>query len=283
MINVRNLKLRVEADDYLGFKKKLKLQGKELNPMPPELFHLTDLEVLEASPERESCLDFSLRDLPRDIGRLTNLRILILDTGSLTMLPAEIGYLIYLERLYLSNNDLRNLPPEFSKLENIRSLHLANNEFRDFPLEICCLENLEFLDMTDNKIKAIPQEIQLLTKMTSFLFYCNKLRKVPMGLCKLKLLRTLWLGKNKLRKLPHFFGRLSNLDWGEFYKSANIDENPLMRPPVEVARQGPAAIRRFFDDRGKGWDGVNESEDEDEWVPLSDSDDDDNGGVSNFF
>ena len=32
-----------------------------------------------------------------------------------------------------------------------------------------------------------------------------------------------------------------------------------------------------------GWDGVNESEDEDEWVPLSDSDDDDNGGVSNFF
>ena len=178
MINVRNLKLRVEADDYLGFKKKLKLQGKELNPMPPELFHLTDLEVLEASPERESCLDFSLRDLPRDIGRLTNLRILILDTGSLTMLPAEIGYLIYLERLYLSNNDLRNLPPEFSKLENIRSLHLANNEFRDFPLEICCLENLEFLDMTDNKIKAIPQEIQLLTKMTSFLFYCNKLRKV---------------------------------------------------------------------------------------------------------
>ena len=62
---IKQLRLRIEIDNsqYPG-KKKLKIKGKELKSIPPELFLLNnDIEILDLSPEREACLFYHLDEV----------------------------------------------------------------------------------------------------------------------------------------------------------------------------------------------------------------------------
>ncbi|KAK2191645.1 hypothetical protein NP493_48g02031 [Ridgeia piscesae] len=251
MINATRLrKLRMEIDvdkrSYPGLKR-LKIRGRDLMQLPLELFSITELEVLDLSPERESSLAFSVMRVPSAIGRLVNLRVLMLDTNELTELPVELGTLSNLERMSLSNNHLSCLPPGFDRLRNMRSLHAANNAFSEFPTSICQLTELEFLDLSDNKLVAIPDDVSNLTNLQTFLLFMNNLSAVPDSICRLVGLRVLWLGSNNLVELPREFGRLKSLDWGHSHtSSAAIDGNPLRRPPVEVCRHGIDAITSYF-------------------------------------
>jgi len=68
LVDAKQLKifrLRIETDDpeYVGLKK-IKIRGKELNALPPELFHVLELQVLDLSPERESCINYRLLEMP---------------------------------------------------------------------------------------------------------------------------------------------------------------------------------------------------------------------------
>ena len=83
--------------------------------------------MLDLSPEREACIDIHLIGVPPDIGNLTNLRVLMLDTNQLSELPREIGQLSQLERISVSNNLLARLPDSISNLGRLESLHAANN------------------------------------------------------------------------------------------------------------------------------------------------------------
>lgn len=69
MTNV-SLRLYIETDDteYPGLKR-LKLQGKDLENVPAELFMLRELQVLDMSPERQPSLTYKLLELPSDIGK----------------------------------------------------------------------------------------------------------------------------------------------------------------------------------------------------------------------
>ena len=107
--------------------------GKDLDDLPNTIFQLKELQVLDLSPEREACIDFHMADLPPSIGNLVNLRVLMLDTNSLSYLPTEICLLENLQQLSLSNNFVKELPKEMEKLANLTSVHLSNNLFKVFP------------------------------------------------------------------------------------------------------------------------------------------------------
>lgn len=244
------LHLRIFKDPVFQLKC-LKISGRELTEPPPELFELRQLEYLALSPERESGINFRLLKVPKNIGELSQLRILSLDTNELSDLPEEIGKLKNLERLALSNNLLTTLPSTFSDLQNMKHLHLANNYFKIIPPCVYSMLNLEFLDASDNKIVRLSEDIGALVGMETLLLLYNLLETVPESLSKCVNLRHLWLGNNRLRCLPSNFGELTKLDWEFHANSANIDGNPLLRrPPVDVCRQGPDAIRDYF--RGNG-------------------------------
>ncbi|KAG2464915.1 leucine-rich repeat protein lrrA-like [Polypterus senegalus] len=244
-----NWKYRIERDSREEGKRKLKLQGKELLAVPLNIFDMEELEVLEMTPERESCLTYRMEFVPREIGQLRNLCVLNLDTNELKVIPAEIGLLEKLERLTLSNNFLSFLPKEISRLQKLTSLHMANNHFRELPLQICQLKNLIFLDASDNKIKVIPHHIQNLAKLETLLLFFNRLEMLPDTFCNLRNLRTLWLGKNKIRRLPRRFGDLVKLEWRDEQCSSNFEENPLEHPPIAVCRSGIKGIKNYF----SGW------------------------------
>ncbi|KAJ7338164.1 hypothetical protein JRQ81_010801 [Phrynocephalus forsythii] len=239
-------KYLVEHDPQYEGGKKLKLEGKELMSVPRQLFSLEGLQVLEMSPERESCLRYRMDSIPHEIGDLKNLTLLYLDTNNLKEVPVEIGSLVKLERLTLSNNNLTSLPEEISGLQRLRSLHLANNNLVELPPPLCQLRNLVFLDVTDNHISSFPDTIDQLQKLETLLLLFNHLKCLPRGICYLMSLRTLWLGHNQLKELPSSFGKLVHLDWGWNYSSCNFEGNPLEHPPPEVCSGGPAAIRQYF-------------------------------------
>ncbi|KAL4235701.1 hypothetical protein ACF0H5_004094 [Mactra antiquata] len=246
---LKELRLRVETNDPHFFgQKKLKMRGKDLKAIPHVLFTMIELEVLDLSPERESCLAFRLPLVPPSIGRLINLRVLMLDTNELYSLPKEICLLQSLERISLSNNYLTSLPHGFGRLPQLRSIHASNNKFEAFPLEVCDIKVLQFLDLSDNLLMSVPDEISKLVNLRTLLLNYNKLIKLPDALCELVDLECLWLGNNRLRELPHNFGQLVRLDWGYRYTSSVLEMNPLMHPPIEICRMGPHKINEYFKD-----------------------------------
>lgn len=235
-----------EHDPKYEGKKKLKISGRDLASVPAQVFGLDQLQALEMSPERESCLRYRMELLPREISRLKNLTHLYMDSNNLKKIPAEIGTLRHLERLTLSNNHLSSLPPEMGALQRLHSLHLANNSLTHLPAALCQLRSLTFLDLSDNKIRIIPSSIRQLEKLETLLLLFNSLENLPEDVCLLRNLRTLWLGNNRLRSLPPRFGELVNLDWGYNYCSCNFEGNPLESPPPEVCSRGSKGIRDYF-------------------------------------
>lgn len=226
-------------------KKKLKISDRELLSVPTQVFGLEQLQVLEMSPEQESCLRYRMELLPQEIGHLRNLTCLYVDSNNLKKIPAEIGTLSCLERLTLSNNSLSSLPAEMGALQRLQSLHLANS-LTELSAPLCQQRSLTFLDVSDNKIDTMPSSIRHLEKVETLPLLFNLLESLPDDVCLLRNLYTLWLGNNHLQSLPATFGELVNLDWGYKYCSCSFEGNPLESPSPEVCSRGPEWIRDYF-------------------------------------
>ena len=245
---LKKLRLRIDMDDPLYPRmKKLKIRGKDLGRLPREIFLIDELEVLDLSPERESCLYYRLTEVPPGIGKLINLRVLMLDTNEIAEVPPEICLLTSLERLSLSNNMLTSLPDAFSSLTNIRSLHVSNNRLEKFPTPILELPLLTFLDLADNELVELPESISNLKGLQTLILFINKLTRLPESICDLPNLRCLWIGDNNIKRLPRNFGNLRLLDWGHRHtQSTVVDGNPMQNPPIDVCKRGVQAIARYF-------------------------------------
>jgi Leucine-rich repeat (LRR) protein len=179
--------------------KRLNLAGNKFTDLPPEIGNLTNLKglnigsnpIIYLPDELKTFLekidirtdmpldhyfnskritklglsDYELRDVPSEIGKLTNLKKLSLEDNKLTELPSEIGKLTNLTRLDLSRNIFADLPPEIGKLTNLTRLDLSRNVFADLPPEIGKLTNLTKLDLKENHFTTLPSEIQNFTNL----------------------------------------------------------------------------------------------------------------------
>ncbi|KAL3310004.1 hypothetical protein Ciccas_011437 [Cichlidogyrus casuarinus] len=241
--SVRGLRHLIEENDcnYPGMKK-IKIQGKDLTNLPLELFNLTEIQVLDMSPEREACLYYKLPHIPPAIGdtRLENLKVLLLDTNDLKVIPPELCQLKFLQKLCLSNNNLKELPREFTNLVNLQSLHLANNSIEFFPIEILRLINLRFLDLSTNALREIPGLIEKLSNLEALLLYNNHLDRLPPEIGLLTKLSCFWIGNNRIQYLPETICNLKRLNWSKTNcVSATLDGNFLISPPKEVISGSP--------------------------------------------
>ena len=210
------------------------------------------LTSIELSPDRQSCLDYRLERLPKNINAFKNLRELKLDTNDLKELPVQIGELNRLERLSLSNNYLKALPDQtFSKLVNLKSLHLSNNQFETIPNSVFSLKALEFLDLTSNKIKKIDKNIsKLQNTLKSLLLYDNMIEDM-INIQDLLVLDSIWIGKNKIKCLPLSITNIKTLDWKNRYLPLILDNNPITEPPLSICKQGFDTIRNWYEDKNR--------------------------------
>lgn len=156
-------------------------------------------------------------ELPKEIGNLSELRILNLAQNSLSGLISEtISKLIKLEDLNLSQNDLTgNILIEISKLQNLRTVDISKNKFfGEIPKTVANLRKLEIFDISDNSfVGELPRELFRLQKLSKLDLHGNYFSgPLPRYIGNLIQLTYLDISRNQLSEnVPKEIGKLINL------------------------------------------------------------------------
>ena len=172
-------------------------------------------------------------EIPRELGGLTNLRVLDLGLSQLTgYIPPELGNLSNLQYLDLSGSYVEEsrltgeIPTEIANLANLIEMDLSENSLTgEIPSWLSTLSNLKTLDVGGNElIGEIPPELGDLSNLERLSLSNNRLiGEIPPELGNLHNLRLLILPENELRgHIPPELGRLSNL------QSLNLQRNRLI-------------------------------------------------------
>ncbi|XP_019614111.1 PREDICTED: malignant fibrous histiocytoma-amplified sequence 1 homolog [Branchiostoma belcheri] len=213
----------------------LDLAGCKLDTLPPVVLQLPNLQELNLTGNTKT----SLID---ELYRIKNLKVLRLRDCNLNTVPPAVLKLPQLEELDLSGNRGIHLPDGLAGLTNIRVLKVATTGMTIVPPEVCRLIQLERLHLLGNQLQTLPAEIGQLTNVKHLDLSWCKLRTLPPEVGRLTQLERLDLSRNQLQTLPAKFAQLSSL------RDLDVSDNPLIKPPVEVCRQGIAAIKQYFDE-----------------------------------
>ena len=156
--------------------------------------------------------------IPASLGRLANLKYLMLGNNQLTgRIPASLGNLSQLRGLDLGDNQLSGeIPTELGNLSNLDWLGLSNNQLRgEIPTELGNLTNLEQLYLRENELTGpIPASLGNLTNLEGLWLHENQLTgEIPTQLGNLANLEQLNLHENELTgPIPGSLGNLTNLE-----------------------------------------------------------------------
>ncbi|CAF2127460.1 unnamed protein product [Rotaria magnacalcarata] len=216
------------------------------NNLPAGIIHLRQLCQLTLN-------DVSLAELPRDIGSLSNLRLLEIRENLLKVLPDSLVQLPKLESLDLGSNVIEQLPNHMGNLQSLKELWLDSNEIHELPADIGRLKRLQCLDVSENKLTYLPEEIGDLESLTNLELSSNQIESLPSTIGQLKhrllilkinsnsltklceeigqclALTELILTENALTELPVTIGNLKKLS------NLNVDRNQLTHLPVEIS------------------------------------------------
>ena len=168
---------------------------------PDAAYRQAEQRIEKAGQKGEIKLDLSsmgLKEVPKSIASLTQLRHLDLSYNLLTELSESIASLTQLQRLYLSYNQLRSLPESIASLTQLQELYLENNQLRSLPESIASLTQLQELYLGNNQLTALSESIASLTHLKVLDLRKNELRSVPNSIASLTQLRLLDLGNNPL-------------------------------------------------------------------------------------
>jgi internalin A len=131
-----------------------------------------------------------------------------------------------LTHLSIVENEITDLTP-LRDLKNLTVLHLRDNEITDLtPLRD--LKNLTELHLKDNEITDLTP-LRELNHLQRLDVRNNRIQRLPPGII------SWWPGME--------------IKWKDVYSvGLNLYGNPLTDPPVEIVKQGKAAVENYFDE-----------------------------------
>jgi internalin A len=223
---------------------------------------MTAQEVLEliqrAKDERAWMLDLSnknLTEIPPEIPHLTSLQVLNLNNNQISEIPEALAHLTSLQELDLSINQISEIPEALAQLTSLQYLYLSYNQIREIPEALAQLTSLQILNLSDNQISEIPEALTHLTSLQILDLSDNQIREIPEALAHLTSLQILFLSYNQIREIPEALAHLVNL------KRLVLENNPITNVPPEIIRQGwgetissngnPQAIFSYLKDKAK--------------------------------
>ncbi|AMP21062.1 hypothetical protein AZF37_07695 [endosymbiont 'TC1' of Trimyema compressum] len=117
----------------------LSLDDNALTTFPPSILNLSKLQSLWLG---DFAAGNQITSIPDNIGQLSNLTRLLLDSNKLTQIPATIYNLTNLTELSINNNQLASLPDNLGNLSKLTTLNLAGNQLTSLPSSLQNLTNL---------------------------------------------------------------------------------------------------------------------------------------------
>jgi len=170
----------------------------------------------------------------------------------------HIYQLKFLESLYLFKNQIIDIST-VSNLINIKELDLSSNQISKID-SLYNLTNLKTLSLGSNQISDISPLYNLINLQSISLSF-NQITNID-SLSNLINLRMLYLDGNPIRTLSKWVCDFPYMDikWFELLDLSleNSDgnfifmsENPIESPPIEIIKQGKAAIKAWFAEQKK--------------------------------
>ncbi|TPX52985.1 hypothetical protein PhCBS80983_g06384 [Powellomyces hirtus] len=157
-----------------------------LEQFPREIFNLGDsLVKLDLSRNKIS-------ELPKDIHKLCNLRILFCSSNCFTVFPEGLGQCPDLSMIAFKQNAIRTIP-EGSLPPKLRWLILTDNKIEALPYDIGKCQHLQKLMLAGNCLMALPDSLR---------------ECVALGLIR--------ISANKFHVFPQVLSSLPNLAWLAF-------------------------------------------------------------------
>lgn len=150
----------------------------------PRLFQLLGKLPKLDTLEMMAC---DLREIPKEIALLKELKYLKLELNYLTKISPEIGCLQKLEYLNLTSNKLTQLPPEIGLLKQLKELILNSNDLTQIPASVCDLKRLQKLYIQSNDLEQLPEQIGDLAQLRLLSIGGNAFKSFPESLSKLNL------------------------------------------------------------------------------------------------
>jgi Leucine-rich repeat (LRR) protein len=159
----------------------------------------------------------NLSIIPKEIGELTFVKLLILDSNSIRALPPEIGNCKSLTRIQIVANRLTGLPPEIGLLDSLNTFLLSHNELATLPAELGNLKALQSLTLDFNRLATIPASFGALTKLQRLLLNDNQITELPTSVTGITI-QFLTMNNNKLCTVSDvavkaWLDKLADADW----------------------------------------------------------------------
>lgn len=143
----RDVNIEVSPDE-----KQIYLCRNYIIELNEEISELNNITVFQ------TCCNY-LKYIPYGIGRLNNLKMLIISRNRLIELPDEIAMCKELREIDVSFNLIKKLPKSIAGLKKLNTLHLSANRFEELPSFLGKLNSLKYLNVSHNPLKSIPLEI----------------------------------------------------------------------------------------------------------------------------
>jgi tRNA A-37 threonylcarbamoyl transferase component Bud32 len=158
----------------------------------------------------------ALKSFPIEIFNLADtLEILDLSGNCLTDLPEDLPRLHQLKVIFCSNNLFKHLPPVLGKCPNLTMVGFKANQINKvessaFP------PLLQWLILTDNQIDTLPDELGNCSHLQKLMLAGNKLTSLPTSLKRCVNLELIRFSSNCLTKFPSQLLNLPHLAWMAF-------------------------------------------------------------------
>lgn len=200
------------ADNKRTKKNILNLENCGLTAFPMEVLEMPWIEYLtlgtlsSRNPEVNK-----IKEIPKEITRLTNLRHLNLRFNKIKTLPDEICALKELRSIQLWNNQIRELPKNIGQLSKLEVLEAYGNTLKNLPDSVAQLKFLRELDIRNNNIQEIPEFIANFEHLDRLQLDSNPLSDFPLCITRIPSLTYLSLSSLKLSEIPPEIKQLSQL------------------------------------------------------------------------
>ncbi len=188
-----------------------------LQTLPPEVFDLADsLEVLNLSGNQ-------LSDLPADLPRLHQLKVIFCSDNAFTHLPEVLGACPNLDMVGFKANRITHVSPN-ALPQRLRWLILTDNAIERLPDALGERPALQKLMLAGNRLTALPDSLAQAHQLELIRLAANGLTQIPAWLCKLPRLAWLALAGNPLGWVVPAPAPLPSVQWHQLRVGDKLGE-----------------------------------------------------------